>query len=402
VIIDMCPYWTNPTTGGGPERVKHLCEALTNLDRVTELSLRPTLTLSKGGRSLLSWHHENVTENYQEIQIPHVIAMTTSVCMSRMGLPDDLLMSKSCAIYSPRMMRKEIRAASKIQVEHPWLMQYVRKDCSKDAKVVLSTHNCETRLMLSRLNEKKSTFQSNSLEIIRETERKSIELADCILAVSDDDSKDFVEILGEESGRKAHIVPNGVDCKLSAPVSEDEKERARSSLGIDSRKVAVFMGSRHHPNIEAVHEILRFAPAIENELFFLVIGSVGEGFSNTRNVRFTGHVDKPRDYLAAADVALNPLLSGSGTSLKVLEYLASGIPLISTAIGIRGLQLKNGTHVKIAEMPDFHEAILAVISDHDFARRLAASGRKIVEEEYDWKVIGRKLQKAYKDEGIAT
>ena len=70
-----------------------------------------------------------------------------------------------------------------------------------------------------------------------------------------------------------------------------------------------------------------------------------------------------RTLLAAADVALNPVLHGSGTNLKVIEYLASGVPVVSTAFGVRGLDVGNGRHLLVAEPHEMVAAVERVFAD---------------------------------------
>ena len=88
---------------------------------------------------------------------------------------------------------------------------------------------------------------------------------------------------------------------------------------------------------------------------FVMGGTHGDAFPSHEvpdNVVFTGQVIErvKRTLLAAADVALNPVLHGSGTNLKVIEYLASGVPVVSTAFGVRGLEVGNGgEHLLVAD-----------------------------------------------------
>ncbi|MBE9014313.1 glycosyltransferase, partial [Pseudanabaenaceae cyanobacterium LEGE 13415] len=89
-----------------------------------------------------------------------------------------------------------------------------------------------------------------------------------------------------------------------------------------------------------------------------------------------------------SDVALNPVTFGSGTNLKMLEYFAAGIPVISTPAGIRGLGVEHGKHCIVAEVEQFGEAINKLRSESpeaQFARVEAA--KDLVQQTYDWRVI---------------
>src|SRR5439155_1549071 len=72
---------------------------------------------------------------------------------------------------------------------------------------------------------------------------------------------------------------------------------------------------------------------------FLVVGSVGRPADSAGRVRVTGAVDDVLPFLRAADVALNPMTEGGGVNLKVPEYLAMGLPVVTTRFGMRGLDI---------------------------------------------------------------
>nr|HPQ38742.1 glycosyltransferase family 4 protein [bacterium] len=95
--------------------------------------------------------------------------------------------------------------------------------------------------------------------------------------------------------------------------------------------------------------------------------------------------------LAVADVALNPVLSGSGTNLKILEYAAAGLPTVTTPVGIRGLTLTPDRDVIVTEPDEFADALRRLRSDPEVRRRLARSARATVVAQYDWKAIGRTM-----------
>ena len=98
-----------------------------------------------------------------------------------------------------------------------------------------------------------------------------------------------------------------------------------------------------------------------------------------------------RTLLAAADVALNPVLHGSGTNLKVIEYLAAGVPVVSTAFGIRGLDVGHGRHLLVGEPHEMVAAVETVLADPAAAEERARAGRALAVERYDWAALGSRL-----------
>ena len=87
----------------------------------------------------------------------------------------------------------------------------------------------------------------------------------------------------------------------------------------------------------------------------------------------------------SSNAALAPLGSGSGTNLKVVEYMAAGVPVLSTPVGMRGIRMStDGVH--LAELDDFATGVRDAIRGSDTVAtvRLAARARHA----YDWRVLG--------------
>jgi glycosyltransferase involved in cell wall biosynthesis len=84
---------------------------------------------------------------------------------------------------------------------------------------------------------------------------------------------------------------------------------------------------------------------------------------------------------------VNPMLTGSGSNLKVATYLAAGAPVVTTVIGARGYDLVDGEHAVVCEVKDFPDGIERILADEALAERLAARGRQLVEARHDWAAI---------------
>ncbi len=82
------------------------------------------------------------------------------------------------------------------------------------------------------------------------------------------------------------------------------------------------------------------------------------GFALPANVELLGVIDEKRLYsvLRAADIALNPVEIGSGTNLKLVQYMAAGLAVISTETGVRGIE--RGSEVcAVAKRTQFREIL---------------------------------------------
>jgi len=85
-----------------------------------------------------------------------------------------------------------------------------------------------------------------------------------------------------------------------------------------------------------------------------------------------------------------PIRSGSGTRLKILEAFAAGVPVVSTGLGAEGLRLR-GEVVVADEGRAFAEAIVGLVRDEDRQRALGEAGRRLYEQEYNWRSAWKAL-----------
>jgi len=228
--------------------------------------------------------------------------------------------------------------------------------------------------------------------MVKECEEMACRRSDLILATSEEDR----DLLGELYGvlpEKVHVIPNGVDTAQIEFTRREERGAAKRSVGLE-RPTILFVGSWHPPNLEALEFIMDELAPQNDECIFLVVGSVKDYYirahddtSIPQNVLLLGVVEEEEkeEIYRIADIAINPMFSGAGTNLKMLDYLASGIPVISTAFGARGLSA--GETVCICERSAFSECIAELLGDSEACVQLAKRGRELVEEQYDWRKI---------------
>jgi len=109
--------------------------------------------------------------------------------------------------------------------------------------------------------------------------------------------------------------------------------------------------------------------------------------------RFTGFVDDIRPYVAAAHVYVIPLRVGSGTRIKAFEAMSMGRPVVSTAIGVEGLDVAPGHHyLKADTAADFAGAILRLLDDAGLRETLARAARARVEKRFSWLQVARQFE----------
>lgn len=113
-------------------------------------------------------------------------------------------------------------------------------------------------------------------------------------------------------------------------------------------------------------------------------------------IEVTGYVDDPAPYLAETAVFIVPLHAGGGMRVKILDAWVWGLPVVSTSIGAEGINDLSGGELLLADSPaEFAAAVTRVMRDPELAARLAAAGRRKVEERYNWLVEYKAWDEVY-------
>lgn len=216
---------------------------------------------------------------------------------------------------------------------------------------------------------------------------------DAVTAVSEEDREALIEAGCPAS--RITVIPIAVDTEETRPV-----ERAPGARGI------LHIGTMYWPpNIEGVLWFARRVyPRIRERLpdapFFVVGARPPEEIraleKEIPGVRVTGYVEDPTPWIRESGVFVVPLHTGSGMRVKILTAWAWEIPVISTTVGCAGIPVHPGEDILVADgEAEFAAAVLRVLEDRETAARLAAAGRRYAEEQFDWRVVCRKLDEVY-------
>ena len=238
--------------------------------------------------------------------------------------------------------------------------------------------------------------------IVRAWEGRVARRMDHLFVCSELDRDQFVTRYGVPPGRIT-VVPNGVhisSASTAAPVLP-----APWPAELEGHGVLFFMGTlRYQPNAQALAFLNdTVLPALENKRpgFFRLVVCGGEQPSGTWHpaLRFAGKVpdDLLHGLMARADICLAPIFTGSGTRLKILEYLSAGKPVVATPKGMEGLDAEPGRDLVVADPDGFAAAILKLTSSPEKARAIGIAGARIVRERYDWRTRSQPLWRAQLD-----
>ncbi len=110
------------------------------------------------------------------------------------------------------------------------------------------------------------------------------------------------------------------------------------------------------------------------------------------NITVTGSVDDIRKHLNPGSIFITPMISGTGIKNKILEAMSMNLTVISTKIGISGINAKNNHDFILADNPtEFKDAILQVYKDDKLNRKIAENARVFVKNNYSWQNASNKI-----------
>lgn len=399
LVLDMQPI--TPATGGGRLRLLGLYHGMG--DDITVTYVGSYDWIGESARD--HW----VTPALREICVPlsEVHHRSAARLSERLGggTVIDSAFSRQVRYSSEwtRVAIEHVKKADVVVFSHPWAYWPLRTKLRPEQLVVYDSHNVESLLKADLIG-----FDGAAGDLIREVVTNEYELcrrADLIAACSHADMDMYGRLFDVPRG-KMRLVPNGAFTERSSTAIAQSRTEARAATSLDqTAPVALFIGSNYGPNIEAARFIARIlAPAVPDVVFILV-GGVGDVLRQEDlppNVKLTGVVtDEERDtYLRAADLAVNPMTSGSGTNIKMFDFLAAGLPVVTTEIGARGICDRQSElpFVIVEELDAFPQSVLALVDSLRTRDALSVEAREFVRGNFSWEALSREFGHLLKTE----
>lgn len=266
-----------------------------------------------------------------------------------------------------------------------------------DAASVMFTHNVEAEIFERHAARASGIWRlvwADQSRKMRRFEAETLRRFDSVIAVSD---RDAAALEKRYALPVVEAIDTGVDLDFFAanpPCPDPESDGG----------TLVFTATMSWPaNVEGIHYLLdevwplllQARPAMKAT----IIGrnppaSLSDKIKERGlNVTLTGFVDDIRPHVAAADVYVIPLWVGSGTRIKAFEAMAMGRPVVSTSLGVEGLDVTHDEHFLRADnTADFAASVLSLLDDRASRTRLAAAARALMEEKFSWSVVAKQFE----------
>jgi glycosyltransferase involved in cell wall biosynthesis len=268
-----------------------------------------------------------------------------------------------------------------------------------DAASVLFTHNVEAEIFERHAARARGLWRlvwSEQSRKMRRFEGETLRRFDTVIAVSKRDAKALAQ-------RFALPVVEDIDTGVDLDFFAFQPLAAAPDPGSDGGALVFTATMSWAANVEGIHFLLdEVWPLLlrgRPKLRAVIIGrnppaSLSDKIRDRGlNVTLTGFVDDIRPYVAAANVYVIPLWVGSGTRIKAFEAMAMGRPVVSTSLGIEGLEVTHNEHFLRADnAADFAACILALMDDAALRARIAGAARTLMEAKFSWSEVARQFE----------
>jgi len=328
-----------------------------------------------------------------------------TVPMKRGAIRDAWYMSLSFLTRQPFLIRRDDRKTmrdfiNRLSAQQPFdvvhadqlnMGQYAER--VPGAFKVLDAHNA-LWLLYKRLWETMSPGPRRWLlgrdwRLLKSYEGRMVREFDAVLAVSHEDKVALQDAAGQQAD--ITVIPIAIDTDEVTVIKREEKP-----------KHILHIGTMYWPpNIDAVNwfvcEVYPLVRQQQPDVQFDVAGARPPAELLALNnaglgINVTGYVEDPTPYQRRAAVMVVPVRAGGGMRVKILNALAEGIPIVSTTLGYEGIEVIPGQDILVGDTAEaFAAQVLQVLNEPTLGQRLAANGRRLVEEKYDYRHAFRPL-----------
>ncbi len=357
VLLAFNDYPVNEARSGGPLRVRSVLQAFG----------QPTvlLTLAARGQAVL------LAPGLVQLAVPKTESQRAeeaeSHSLTRHGLED--VLSAAHALHNEALTAATMALAPHAGCavfSHCYLAPLIEPlhAAAPGLPVVYDSHNVEAALKAALLADHPAAAVLAAY--VAEIEQRLVAAAAVVFCCCDADAAHFAP-----SARRIVTLPHG-----TSPQPGGTAPASPPHVG--------FLASAHPPNVAAARIIVDVLAPRFRDVTFDIVGSVCPMLepADAPNVVLHGVVSEAQKHALIRGwyVALNPITLGGGSSVKLADYLANGVPSLNTPQGARGYPVAERGAGWIAELEDFPARLAALLDDpgrrQAMARAAAELGRE--------------------------
>jgi glycosyltransferase involved in cell wall biosynthesis len=162
-------------------------------------------------------------------------------------------------------------------------------------------------------------------------------------------------------------------------------------------------GMEYIPNLDSANYLLNdIFPLVQSNIPAVNLDIVGRELWRIKNkksregIQFHENVPEVLPYFSRADLLVVPLRYGAGSRIKILEAMASGVPVVTTSKGCEGIEAVHGEHLLVADSPDSYAlSVQRLLVDPGLKMTIMQNARHLVETKYAWEKIVGNMEMCY-------
>lgn len=193
----------------------------------------------------------------------------------------------------------------------------------------------------------------------RKRERRALSRADLVIAIQNKEEEYFERLMKKQR----------TQCITIGDMVEFHKSKA------GNKKTFGFIGTANDPNLFAVkwltEKVLPLIHKMEPEYKCVIAGRICGQIPDNKYYTKMGRLEHLQEYYDQISIAINPMQNGTGLNIKGIEALSYGKPLVSTAIGAKGLADAAGAMIVCENEQQFAEQIIYLM--HHEQKRVSMS-----------------------------
>lgn len=387
-ILMLTPYLPYPPSSGGQTRSYNLIKNLSRKHGITLFSLIKDDSEKKHLPELKKYCKK--VKVFKRSKSPWTLRNILNTGFS----PYPFLVIRNLVPQERKAIEKEL-SMEKFDLIHAETF-YVMPHIPKTKIPILLVDQTIEYLVYKHYVEEQAPFLLRPLLSIDVAKLKHWEthfwkVADTVVAMSDSDKEAMRNLVPKLD---VDIVPNGID---------EEFFTQKKSYKDKTPKVLYVGNFKWMQNEEAALVLInkvwpRIKTKIKKAKLWIVGMNITEDIKTHKgnDIEITEGIPDIRDAYLNSSVLVTPIKGPGGTRLKILEAMASGLPVVTTSVGAEGLGVKHGKHAFISDSwKGLSKYAIEVINDPKKAKIMGRNARKFVEKNYTWKVSAEELNDLY-------
>ena len=403
-ILMLTPYLPYPPSSGGQVRSYNLIKNLAKDNEITLFSL-----IKNDGEKKYVKELEKYCRKVRIFNRPPKPWTFKNILRTGFSLFPFLVIRNLSS--EEKLAVKEVLTVGKYDLIHAECFYVMPHIPETEIPILLVDQTIEFQVYQHYIRSKKDPFWKVLLTPllyidvlkIKYWELKFWRKAKMVVAVSESDKLKMQDLV---PGLNVKVVPNGAGEELMEVWGKRRPEK----------EPTVFFQANFDwlQNIEAAQNLVENVfPLIKERIDSAQCWIVGQkaaekiGYLKRDGVKIinleTSDTASVVDAYMRATVFVAPLEGPGGTRLKILAAMAAGVPVVTTKVGIEGIDARDGDEVLIADdRKGLAEKTILLLEEKELYRKVVIAARKLVEEKYSYESIAEILSKIYKEVASGT